>query len=276
MTIAILYICTGKYSVFWDAFYATSEMYFFSKADKTYYVFTDDNKLIKRLGPVGNVHCYFQRCAGWPYDTLLRFNTFTTIQDLLKKYDYCFFWNANAVFLKPVDESVIPLPQPGKELVLWRHTNGYEYDSPDQFETEKNPESMAYIPPGKKCYNYGGGFFGGTPTGFINMSVVLRERIARDLEKGIIAVWHDQSHLVKYGSEVDCVEVPKDVIVSEEYMEGKDPYVIFSNKQHVGGMYKLRGMPLGFRIKARIYDAGRRFLGFVGLKQMVKRIIGKL
>lgn len=273
--IAILYICTGKYSIFWEKFYTSCEQYFYPDAEKTYFVFTDDEELIKQFRDNTRIHPYFQRRAGWPYDTLLRFNSFTMVQDLLLAYDYCYFWNANAVFLKTVDESVIPFPTKENEMVFWRHTLGYDHERPDQFDAEKNPDSESYVAPGSTCHNYGGGFLGGIPEGFNRMSVVLRDRIARDLEKGIIAVAHDQSHIVRYGSENTCVEVPRNIIVSEEYMEGRDPYVIFTNKQHVGGMHKLRGMPLSFRIKAWLYEACRVTLGAVGLKKIVKKMMGK-
>lgn len=275
MKIAILYICTGKYSVFWEPFVSTCEKYFYPGVEKTYFVFTDDEELIKKFRDVPNIHPYFQRRAGWPYDTLLRFNSFATVQDLLPEFDYCYFWNANAVFLKTVDESVIPFPTKEKELVLWRHTLGYDHDKPEQFNAETNPESEAYVPKGAFCRSYGGGFFGGTPDGFIRMSLILRDRIARDLEKGLIATQHDQSHIVKYGTEVPCIEVPRDVIVSEEYIEGRAPYVIFTNKQHLGGMHKLREMSLGFRVKTSLYEVCRRVSGAIGVKPLLKKLLKK-
>lgn len=275
MTIAILYICTGKYSIFWDTFYTTCQQYFYPKAEKTYFVFTDDEELIKRFKDEPNIHPYFQRHAGWPYDTLLRFNSFATVQDQLLGYDYCYFWNANAVFLKTIDETVIPFPTKARELVLWRHTLGFDFDRPEQFNAETNPESEAFVPKGTVCHSYGGGFFGGTGEGFVKMSIILRDRIARDLEKGLIATQHDQSHIVKYGTEATRVEVPKNIVVSEEYSAGRDPYVIFSNKQHYGGMHMLRSMSLSFRIKEGIAGGIRKALSFLGIKKYVKRVVKK-
>ena len=275
MNIAILYICTGKYSVFWESFYSTCQQFFYPHAEKTYFVFTDDEELIKSFIGKDYIHPYFQRRAGWPYDTLMRFNSFASVQDLLSTYDYCYFWNANAVFLKTVDESVIPLPNEEKELVLWRHTLDYDLSRPEDFNAETNPESEAFVPKGRVCHSYGGGFLGGTAKGFIRMSIVLRDRVARDLEKGIIAVAHDQSHIVCYGSETECVEVPRDIIVSEEYVEDRNPYVIFSNKQNYGGMYMLRDMPLTFQFRNWLYNLCCSFLDLIGMKGFVKRIIGK-
>lgn len=275
MKIAIIYICTGKYSVFWEPFFNSSEKYFYPATKKTYFLFTDDEKLIMRMRTTHNVHCYFQRRAGWPYDTLLRFNSFCTVQDKIAEYDYCYFWNANTVFLKPIDERVIPLPTPEKEMILWRHTLSYDFNRPEQFNAEKNSESEAYVAPGTECHSYGGGFYGGTAKGFIRMSIILRDRVARDLEKGLIAYQHDQSHIVKYGTEINCVEVPRNIIVSEEYMGGMEPYAIFTNKQHLGGMHKLREMSPWFMFKVKVVEFVRKILGFIGLKSLLKRIVNK-
>ena len=39
--IAILYICTGKYVVFWKDFYQSFEKKFLKKSEVEYFVFTD-------------------------------------------------------------------------------------------------------------------------------------------------------------------------------------------------------------------------------------------
>ena len=45
MKIGILYICTGKYEIFWKDFYLTCEKYFISEAEKHYFIFTDITEL---------------------------------------------------------------------------------------------------------------------------------------------------------------------------------------------------------------------------------------
>ena len=41
MKIAILYICTGKYNIFWKDFYTSCEKNFIPNSEKHYFVFTD-------------------------------------------------------------------------------------------------------------------------------------------------------------------------------------------------------------------------------------------
>ena len=47
MRIGILYICTGKYDIFWKDFYLSAERYFMQDQSFIieYYVFTDSPKL---------------------------------------------------------------------------------------------------------------------------------------------------------------------------------------------------------------------------------------
>ena len=108
------------------------------------------------------------------------------------------------------------------------------------------------------------------------MSQQLRDNIAKDLSNGIIAIWHDQSHLQQYATKHCFCEVPRNVICSEEYMEGRTPYVIFANKKHYGGMHILRDMSLLFRIRTAIMDLLRKACKFLGIHKFAKRIYNVL
>lgn len=251
MKIAIVYICTGRYSIFWKPFFETSQQYLYPSIDKDYFVFTDDNDLITQYDPKSNVKVYFQSHAGWPYDALMKFNTFCTIQDALMDYDYCYYWNANTFFVREITADVIPFPTKEQGLVLFRHTWRYDCNSSNDFPVEKNPNSTAYIAPNTPCREYGAGFFGGTSEAFLAMSQKLRDDTAIDLNHGIIAIWHDESHLQNYALSHSCVEVPRYIICSEEYVDTCEtpPYAIFANKERFGGMHKLRKMPILFRFK---------------------------
>ena len=87
--IAILYICTGKYDIFWEDFYKTSEKYFLNNSEKHYFVFTDAQSIYDEN--CDRVHKIYQKTLGWPYNTLMRFNMFKGIEEKLKEFDYIFF-----------------------------------------------------------------------------------------------------------------------------------------------------------------------------------------
>lgn len=247
MKIAIIYICTGKYDVFWDDFYASSEKYFYPEIEKHYFVFTDSKRMLELKA--STVHPYYQCKSGWPYDTLLRFNWICTIQDKLTGFDFCYFCNANSLFLKEIDQSLIPLPSEEKPLILSIHVRGYEDTTGALSSPERNPKSTAYIPEGTYCRAHSGGFWGGLTENFLLMCRTLRDRIAQDLNNGIIAIWHDQSHLIKYATEVKHYNVQKGIVASEEYADMKICAMIYRNKEHYGGNDELRDIDFVDRLK---------------------------
>lgn len=70
--IAILYIATGRYIVFWDEFYKKMEQNFLPDYPKTYFIWTDatDKKF------PSNVKRIYQKQLEWPLITLKRFEMF--------------------------------------------------------------------------------------------------------------------------------------------------------------------------------------------------------
>ena len=45
---------------------------------------------------------------------------------------------------------------------------------------------------------YAGGFNGGKPEHFLKMAQTIVDNVEKDSEKGLIAVWHDESHMNRY------------------------------------------------------------------------------
>ena len=118
MSVAILYVCTGKYSVFWEEFYKSCNQFFLPKTGKRFFVFSDSLQL-KNTSP--DVELIYQKKLGWPYDTLMRFHLFSSIKEKLVKYDYVFFFNANILFQRPIDESIMKKGDAPVELIVVNH-----------------------------------------------------------------------------------------------------------------------------------------------------------
>ena len=58
---------------------------------------------------------------------------------------------------------------------------------------------MAYVAQGEEGDNYyAGGFNGGSTERFLEMSEVISKRVDEDLKNGVIALWHDESHMNRY------------------------------------------------------------------------------
>jgi hypothetical protein len=141
MEIAILYICTGRYNQFFPDFYRSSEELFMPNADKTYFVWTDDDHLADGLDDVRVIH---KECAGFPADSLFRFDMFLQAENTLKTFDYIFFIQSNAMFLKPVGNEILP-DDSGLSMGIW---GGKMLKRPVcLYPYERNKKSLAYVAP---------------------------------------------------------------------------------------------------------------------------------
>lgn len=195
MKVAILYIATGRYMLFWDEFYKSAHKHFLPNAKKNFIVFSDNPQLGSLKNP--DVKFFPIERKGFPFDTLLRFEIFLQAEELLKDCDYVFYFNANILFNSPVLESDI-LPNESQEgLVCANHPIISRYNK-DAYPYERNPSSLAYIKDGDGYAYVQGALIGGTSDAFIRMSKILAENIRRDLQKNIVAIWHDESHLNRY------------------------------------------------------------------------------
>ena len=199
--VGILYICTGKYTVFWPDFYRTFREKFLPESDKTFFVFTDAPSIEGDGAP--DVRRIYQKALDWPYSSLLRFKMFAGQAEALGKMDYLFFANANLVCREVVTEAeFLPRPDRGERLLVVQQP-GFWDKKPIFYTYDRNPKCRAYIP-----YNCGrdyvsGGLNGGTAAAFLAMSRELDRRTDADLADGQMALWHDESHLNRYIAEQD-------------------------------------------------------------------------
>ena len=191
--IAILYICTGRYVAFWEDFYKSFEKYFLKKSKVEYFIFTDSLQITEEEN--NNIHRIYQENLGWPGNTLFRFRIFNSIKEELAPFDFVCFFNANMVCMQEItEEEFLPLEQ---ELLMVQHPGRYK-STAWRFPYERRKESSACIPKGKgRDYVYGA-LTGGKAEAFLKMAEELEKDIQKDFEKGIIAKWHDESHLNYY------------------------------------------------------------------------------
>jgi len=238
MKIGILYICTGKYSIFWKDFYESTEAMFLPGDHKDYFVFTDTAEIAYEQKE--NVHKIFQEKVEWPYPTLLRFHMFLKVEKQLMQMDYIFFSNANMKIVSTITADDI-LPDPVKEegLTVVLHSGYYKAKS-NQFPYErKQKESLAYLEDGQHYFQ--GSFNGGSRDAYLKLIRQLKENVQKDLDRNIIAVWHDESHLNKYMAD----KHPKILSPAYSYSEGKRfefaPKILMLDKNRIGSYKKLRG-----------------------------------
>lgn len=197
MKIAILYIATGKYFIFWDRFYESAKKFLFSDNEKElqFFVFTDNDGKLSEDVKVTRIEN-----ESWPYPTLKRYHYFLQLETELREFDYIYFFNANTLFVAPIGDFLLPKHHAGFVFVQQPTTLT---QSNLEFGYERRVQSKAYIKKGEGKYYIWGAFNGGKSSSFLSMAKKINEWTESDRNKNIIPIWHDESYLNKYVSGLD-------------------------------------------------------------------------
>jgi hypothetical protein len=100
-------------------------------------------------------------------------------------------------FLAPVGAGeILPDARHGG-LVAGIHLGYYDWPA-DKLPYERNPESAAYVPYGVGRRYVQGAINGGTAAAYLAMCRELAQSTRKDLDNGIVAKVHDESHLNRY------------------------------------------------------------------------------
>lgn len=186
MKICILTIATNKYIQFVERLYNNIEENFLNGHDIECLLFTEHEVETSDNIKVSNIEH-----ETWPMPTLKRYNYFLKEKEFISKFDYCYYLDVDMAIVEKVGDEILG------DLVATRHPSQSFYE-PENATYDRNINSLAYVSPGEGETYYAGGFNGGKTKNFLEMSEVISERVNRDLEKGVIALWHDESHLNRY------------------------------------------------------------------------------
>jgi hypothetical protein len=245
MKIGILYICTGKYDVFWEGFYSSAEKYLFPDSEKHYFVFTDSDS----IHPSDCIHVIYQQRLGWPKDTLMRFHLFLSIEEQLKKMDFLFFFNANYTFIKTIAEEEV-LPSLNDNFLVGQiHPVAY-HKKRAQYDYETNPASTAYIDTSSGAHYFAGGLIGGRTPEFLQMCRTLKDNIDKDDANGVLAKWHDESHINKYFSGHEPKMLHPGYCYPQDWFLPFEQKTLLLDKNKFGGHGFLRGVESENRFEA--------------------------
>ena len=225
--IGILYICTGPYARLFEDFYITFKQHFLTgKAEFVFYVWTDSD-LIKETD---DVKLYPHSYAGYPWDTLLRFEMFLEAKNDFEGCDYLYFFNANALFLEDIGEEILPITDDELVAMNWHIYNNISFLQP--YEMDK--KSVAYIPPFTPPYRYySGQFNGGTKKQFVDLIETCAKDVRKDMENGLLAKSLDQDYLNHYLHYHKCRDFPADYMMPQEWVKpNQHPKIVFRTKDN--------------------------------------------
>ena len=227
-SVAVVLAATNRYLECFPAFYDKAKLHFLPGVQKHFFVMTDrisDPVFSGKFDvtPVPVEH------RPWPYPTLLRFRYIERIAEKLRGFTHLVAIDVDTAVVSPVGEKRFFGHK--KPLFGVRHP-GF-VGKKGTFEDD--PRSLAAV--GKTddlSVYWAGGLWGGETEPALAMAAELARRIEDDLSRGVIAVWHDESHLNKY-----FIENRKDVHIFDPgymYPESLDlPYtkrILALNKDH--------------------------------------------
>ena len=187
MKICILTIATNKYIQFVERLYNNLEENFLNGHELECLLFTEHD-----VETSDNVKVSKINHEPWPMPTLKRYNYFVKEKEYISKFDYCYYFDVDMGIIEKVGDEVLG------DLVATMHP--YQSLYPKESRSyDRNPNSLAFVPLGEEGENYyAGGFNGGKTECFLKMAEVIADRVNQDLEKDVIALWHDESQMNRY------------------------------------------------------------------------------
>jgi histo-blood group ABO system transferase len=148
-------------------------------------IFTDS-----KGAPFDARHQFPWESYGYPEATLYRYHAIMSQRGVLAQYDHIFYADADAQFVAPVTGEDIF----SNGITATVHSGYFARNTGGTPETR--PASAAYVA-GVRQY-YCGGFNGGTSEAYLQMAEAIRNGVDADKAKGLMAIWHDESHLNRY------------------------------------------------------------------------------
>jgi histo-blood group ABO system transferase len=212
--IGLLIIATNKYVSFLQNLLESADKFFLKKQNVTYFIFTDKEDM-SFLNTKRNFVITKINHKPWPLMTLHRYKFFKNIKDSLSKMDYLYYCDVDMRFVDYVDDEIL------SERVSTQHP--YRYGTRGTPET--NPKSLACVYPHENMEYFAGGFNGGSSYEFLKMSESISNNIDIDYSNGIIAVWHDESHMNRY-----FIDNPPTKILDPGYCYGETMNISFHKK----------------------------------------------
>lgn len=192
---------------------------FLKETELNFHVFTDN---IEFANWPSDTNIYKIQHAQWPFITLLRFRFINQFIDKIAKSENCIF--ADADLLWSSNTTVQDLFNNQKYFGV-QHP-GFVFE-PYKATFETNPESKACVSNKDDLRTYWQGcLWGAKSEEFSKMIKKLDDNVNIDLSNGIVAIWHDESHLNRF-----LIDVKQDVNTLHP------GYATPENWQHIKDMF---------------------------------------
>jgi histo-blood group ABO system transferase len=210
--IGLLIIATNKYTTFIEPLIKSADDNFLNNQEVTYFIFTNKSLELNSKRDIKYINVEHK---DWPWMTLGRYKIFSDSHDELSKMDYLYYCDADMRFVGVVGDEIL------SDLVATQH--------PGYYGTKGTPEtstsSLACVYPNEDMQYFAGGFNGGSSYEYLKMSKKISNNIDIDYSNGIIAVWHDESHMNRY-----FIDNKPTKILNPSYCYGESMNIPFDKK----------------------------------------------
>ncbi len=199
MKVAITFIGTNKYLDFLPGYYESIEKYFLPNTEKIILAFTDG----ELDETPDNIRVYKQEHLEWPYITLKRFGIISQARQAIEECSHLVFLDADTRVVATITEEEFFTDKPYFGVHHPCHALGMEPHTkyPGAFETDLKSRAAITEDDDTSMY-YQGCLWGGRVPEVLDMIDELDGRVEEDLENNVVALWHDESQLNKFYSEV--------------------------------------------------------------------------
>lgn len=164
-----------------------------------------------------NIHLIPTDAVEWPYPTLLRYNLFLQEEHRLKEYDYIFYCDIDMKFVSVVGDEILgSITAAQHPMYALRKEYWPPYEPNEQSASHIKRPGRLIDENGKSRFQplyYAGGFQGGKSQNFIDAMKGTRAIIEKDMNRGYIPIWNDETAWNKYLS-----ENPPEVVLSPSYI----------------------------------------------------------
>ncbi|XP_043941667.1 histo-blood group ABO system transferase-like isoform X2 [Protopterus annectens] len=195
-SIGLVTFAIKKYTRFLKEFLTTAELYFMLGHCVHYYIFTDRPQDIPNITLKENRFIHAINAVPHKRWQDILFERMRNIQILTeekfsKEVDYLVSTDIDMKFNDYVGVEVLG------NLAVTIHLGYYGSERSD-FPYERRQVSEAYIPKDEGDFYYSAAFYSGTVKDMYLLAKACAEGIDKDKQKGIEAVWHEESHFNKY------------------------------------------------------------------------------
>lgn len=202
--VTIFVIATNRYKGFVPELMESIEKYLLSPEHVEVVLLTDDldfynpSKFDRNL----NVRFFKIPAYGWPEATLLRYQMMKSAWDLVRG-EIVFYLDVDTKFVNPVSKMELESAFNGRDLCLVAHPGYYKRSSIVRLANkisfkigwETRKKSVAYVPFWRRKTYVCGGVWFGKKFEIYKMICELSRAVESDSASGVIAKFHDESHL---------------------------------------------------------------------------------